>query len=80
MQKPFTGTTQLQVWGKMGLLEKTIPRWLSGKEPARNAGDLSLIPGLGRSSGEGNDNPLQYSCLGNGQRNLVDYNLWGRTE
>ena len=28
-----------------------------------NAGDLGLIPGLGRSPGEGNDNPLQYSCL-----------------
>ena len=32
--------------------------------PAR-AGDAGLIPGLGRSSGEGNGNPLQYSCLGN---------------
>ena len=30
-----------------------------------NAGDESLTPGLGRSSGEGNDNPLQYSCLRN---------------
>ena len=29
-----------------------------------NAGDSGLIPGLGRSPGEGNDNPLQYSCLG----------------
>ena len=28
-----------------------------------NAGDKGSIPGLGRSSGEGNDNPLQYSCL-----------------
>ena len=28
-----------------------------------NAGDLGLIPGLGRSPGEGNGNPLQYSCL-----------------
>ena len=32
---------------------------------ACNAGDLGSIPGLGRSPGEGNDNPLQYSCLGN---------------
>ena len=39
--------------------------WLSGKESACNAGDSSLIPGLGRSPGGGNDNPLQYSCLGN---------------
>ena len=30
-----------------------------------NAGDLGLKPGLGRSSGEGNGNPFQYSCLGN---------------
>ena len=30
-----------------------------------NAGDLGLIPGLGRSPGEGNGNPLQYSCLEN---------------
>ena len=32
---------------------------------AEDAGDLGLIPGLGRSSGEGNGNLLQYSCLGN---------------
>ena len=30
-----------------------------------NAGDTGLIPGSGRSPGEGNGNPLQYSCLGN---------------
>ena len=30
-----------------------------------NAGDVALIPGLGRSPGEGNGNPIQYSCLGN---------------
>ena len=35
------------------------------KASACNAGDLGLIPGLGRSPGEGNDNPLQYSCLEN---------------
>ena len=34
-----------------------------GKESACSAGDLSLIPGLGRSPGEGNGNPLQYPCL-----------------
>ena len=40
----------------------------SGKRLAANAGDtrdLGLIPGLGRSPGEGNGNPLQYSCLEN---------------
>ena len=36
-----------------------------GKESACNAEDPCLIPGLGKSPGEGNDNPLQYSCLEN---------------
>ena len=36
-----------------------------GKESACNAGDLGSIPGLGRLLGEGNGNPLQYSCLEN---------------
>ena len=36
-----------------------------GKAFAYNAGDLGLIPGSGRSPGEGNGNPLQYSCLEN---------------
>ena len=37
--------------------------------------DMDLIPGLGRSPGGGNDNPLQYSCLENphGQRSLAGY-------
>ena len=35
------------------------------KNPPTNAGDAGPIPGLGRSSGEGNGNPLQYSFLGN---------------
>jgi len=35
----------------------------NGKESTCNAGDLGLIPGLGRSPGEGNGYPLQYSCL-----------------
>ena len=34
-----------------------------GKESACNAGDPGSIPGSGRSTGEGNGNPLQYSCL-----------------
>ena len=47
-----------------------------------DAGDLGLIPGLGRSTGKGNDNPLQYSCLGKsyGQRSLVGYSPWGLKE
>ena len=35
------------------------------QETIYNAGDVGFIPALGRSPGEGNDNPLQYSCLGN---------------
>ena len=44
--------------------------------------DLGLIPGLGRSSGEGNGNPLQYSCLENPMDgwSLVGYSLWGHKE
>ena len=40
-----------------------------------NAGDLGLIPGLGRSPGEGNGNPLQYSCL----ENPMDRGAWRAT-
>ena len=36
-----------------------------GEASAYNVGDLGSVPGLGRSPGEGNGNPLQYSCLGN---------------
>ena len=42
-----------------------IPGGSDGKESACNAGDLGLIPGLGRSRGRGHGNPLQYSCLEN---------------
>ena len=35
------------------------------KNPLANAGDMDLIPGLGKSSGGENGNPLQYFCLGN---------------
>ena len=60
---------------KMGLLSHSSV----GKESAGNAGDLGSIPGLGRSPGEGNGNPLQYSCLENpqGQRSLAGYSTWG---
>ena len=45
------------------------------KASACNAGDLGSIPGLGRSPGEGNGNPLQYSCL----ENPVDGGVWWAT-
>ena len=46
-----------------GSVVKTLPA---------NAGDLDLIPGSGRSPGEGNSNPLQYSCL----ENPMDRGAW----
>ena len=42
-----------------------FPCGLDSKESTCNAGDLGLMPGLGRYPGEGNGNLLQYSCLGN---------------
>ena len=64
-----------------GLIRKTatFPEGFTGasdsKEPACNAGDLSLIPGLGRSSEEGDGNSLHYSCLGNS----MDRRAWRAT-
>ena len=45
------------------------------KHPPASAGDVGSIPGLGRSLGEGNGNPLQYSCL----ENLMDRGVWWTT-
>ena len=42
-----------------------FPGGPDGKEPVYHEEDLGSIPGLGRSPGEGNGNPLQYSCLEN---------------
>ena len=42
-----------------------FPGGPDGEESACNAGDPGSIPGSGKSLGEGNGNPLQYSCLGN---------------
>ena len=52
-----------------------FPGGSDGKESACNAGDLGLIPGPGRSPGEGNGNPLQYSCL----ENSMDRGAWWAT-
>ena len=49
--------------------------WLSGKETAYQAGDTSSIPGSGRSPGEGNGNPFQYSYL----ENPMDRGAWWAT-
>ena len=53
------------------------------KASAYNAGDPGSIPGSGRSSGEGNVNTFQYSCLDNpmnGRRSLVGNSPWSRKE
>ena len=51
------------------VLDRNMIQWFPGgsdvKASASNVGDPGLIPGLGRSPGEGNGNPLQYSCLEN---------------
>ena len=52
-----------------------LPRWLTDKESACNAGDMGSIPGLGRSSGEGNGNPLEYSGL----ESPMDKRAWQST-
>ena len=52
------------------------------KKPPANKGDVGSIPGLGRSSREGNGNPFQYSLPGksHGQRSLVSYSPCGCKE
>ena len=53
----------------------TFPGGSDGKESACNAGDPGLIPGLGRTPGEGTGNPLQYSCL----ENSMERGVWWAT-
>ena len=84
----FWACTYSLVWGCMSgwtyLLRTSIQPpgasqvMLVVKKPTYNAGDArdaGSIPGLGRSPGEGNGNPLQYSCLGN----LMDKGTWWPT-
>ena len=86
-----------RIWCRMLTIALLFPHWSHiyrrltkgvrvggspGKELACNPGDLSSIPGLGRSSGGGHGDPLQYSCLENphGQRSLVGCSPWGLKE
>ena len=59
-----------------------FPGASDGKESACNVGDLGSIPELGRDTGGGHGNPLQYSCLENPyeQRSLAGYSPWGHKE
>ena len=54
------------------MLHRDFPVDLDGKVSAYNVGDLGSIPRLGRSPGEGNGKPLQYSCL----ENPMDGGAW----
>ena len=58
-----------------GILKYGFPGGSEVKNPPANAGDLRSIPGSGRSPGEGNGNPLQYSCL----ENPMDGEAWQAT-
>ena len=60
---------------RMGFFHLGFPGGSDGKEFACNGEDPGSIPGLGRSPGEGNDNPLQYSC----PENPMDGGAWQAT-
>ena len=66
----------LQAFGGWALVSQMgFPGGADDKESAYNVGDPGLIPGSGRSSGEGNCSPLQYSCL----ENPMDRGAWQGT-
>ena len=76
-------TIALTIWTFVGkvmsllfnMLSRGFPGGSDGKESACNAGNLSLIPGSGRSPGEGSGYPFQYSCL----ENPMDRGAWQAT-
>ena len=75
LQKKKKKKKHIHVWrNKVGQVNQS-----KDNESACNAGDLSSIPGLGRSPGGRPGNPLQYSCLEN-QRSLAGYSPWGCKE
>ena len=63
---------QAGVWKACLIYKERERGGASGKELTCQTGDLGSIPGLGRSSGEGNGDPLQYSCL----ENSMDRGAW----
>ena len=80
-----TGIIRVTVLGCFHLASG-FPSGSDGKESACNAGDAGLIPASGRSPGEGNGNPLQYSCLGSftdkgaGRQQSVGCKEWDMTK
>ena len=80
MQGPGKRKSALRVSNKAGALKKILNEggFLGGsvvKNLPANAGDAGSIPGMGKSPGEGNGNPLQYSCL----ENSMDGRAWWAT-
>ena len=73
-------TKQSRVWALKWRCLWGRGAWLVQLSPGCHEGELGSILGLGRSSGGGRGNPLQYSCLENphGQRSLVGYSPWDR--
>ena len=63
----YSSCTSWQIGGEAmeTMTDMGFPGGSEGKVSAYNAGDAGSIPGSGRSPGEGNGNPLQYSCLEN---------------
>ena len=75
-------TTGLPGKSQKNVHSSRLPRWLCGKLSAFSLGDPGLIPGSGRSLGEGNGSPLQYSCLENPMDRgaWLGYSPWGHKE
>ena len=69
------GMIELRGMLRDSLVAQGFPGGSEVKASACNAGDLGSIPGSGRSPGEGNGNPLQYSCL----ENPMDVGAWWAT-
>ena len=63
-------------WAREVVFEVVFSGDSDGKESASNVGDPGLITGSGRSPGEGNGNPLQYSCL----ENSMERGAWRATQ
>ena len=78
MSQGKVGNNISDVIGRFQLESVDFPHSSVGKESACNAGDLGSIPTSGRSSGEGNGSPLQYTLPGEsyGQRSLAGYSPW----
>ena len=75
MLQKVRGLSMIMLKLRMFTLEVGFPDGSEGKAPACVAGDPASIPGLGRSPGEGNGNPLQYSFL----ENPMDRAAWWAT-